>query len=179
MHCDHRLTTYAAIRKDVSQTRRAWFTDGPFSSTGQQRSEPMPKFKMFAPGPYGTKQAEQFSYSQVMEIDGRIELSGQGGWHPETLDYPPGISIETEIGRACDNVELMLGAVGLGWRHVAHVNSYHVPEPDGLILGAVEEMVRQFRIRIPGHKPIWTALGVAVLGDPGMRVEIRVTAFRD
>jgi enamine deaminase RidA (YjgF/YER057c/UK114 family) len=32
---------------------------------------------------------------------------------------------------------------------------------------------------MPDHKPIWTCLGVAVLGDPKMRVEIRVTAFRD
>jgi enamine deaminase RidA (YjgF/YER057c/UK114 family) len=54
----------------------------------------------------------------------------------------------------------------------------HVPEPDGLILAATAEVVRQFRLRMPDHKPIWTCLGVAVLGDPGMRVEVRVTAFR-
>jgi len=59
----------------------------------------MPKFKMFAPGPYGAKQIEEFSYSQVMEVDGRVELSGQGGWHPETLDYPAGVPIETEVAR--------------------------------------------------------------------------------
>ena len=134
---------------------------------------------MFAPGPYGAKQAEAFSYSQAMEIDGRVELSGQGGWHPETLDYPAGVPIETEVGRAFDNVEFMLKAVGLDWSHVAHVNSYHVPEADGLILPAITEVVRQFRFRMTDHKPIWTALGVAVLGDPGMRVEVRVTAFRD
>jgi hypothetical protein len=40
-------------------------------------------------------------------------------------------------------------------------------------------MARQFRLRMPDHKPIWTCLGVAVLGDPKMHVEIRVTAFRD
>jgi enamine deaminase RidA (YjgF/YER057c/UK114 family) len=93
----------------------------------------VPKFRVSAPGPYGAKQAEEFSYSQVMEVDGRVELSGQGGWHPETLDYPAGGSIETEVARAFDNVEFMLKAVGLDWSRVAHVNSYHVPEPDGLI----------------------------------------------
>jgi enamine deaminase RidA (YjgF/YER057c/UK114 family) len=72
----------------------------------------------------------------------------------------------------------MLKAVGLDWSHVAHVNSYHVPEADGRIGAVTAEVVRQFRLRIPNHKPIWTCLGVAVLGDPGMRVEIRVTAFR-
>jgi enamine deaminase RidA (YjgF/YER057c/UK114 family) len=101
----------------------------------------VPKFTMFAPGPYGAKQAEGFSYSQVMEVDGRVELSGQGGWHPETLDYPAGASIETEVARAFDNVEFMLKAVGLDWSRVAHVNSYHVPEPDGLILAATAEVV--------------------------------------
>jgi len=40
-------------------------------------------------------------------------------------------------------------------------------------------MGRQFRLRMPDHKPIWTILGVSALGDPRMRVEIRVTAFRD
>src|SRR5215831_21292234 len=133
---------------------------------------------MFAPGPYGAKQIEEFSYSQVMEVDGRVELSGQG-WHLETLDYPAGVPIETEVARAFDNVAFILKTVGLDWSHVAHVNSYHVPEADGQIAAATAEVVRQFRLRIPNHKRIWTCLGVAVLGDPGMRVEIRVRAFRE
>jgi enamine deaminase RidA (YjgF/YER057c/UK114 family) len=54
-----------------------------------------------------------------------------------------------------------------------------VPEADGPITKATAEVVRQFGIRMPNHKPIWTCLGVAVLGDPGMRAEVRVTAFRD
>jgi len=40
-------------------------------------------------------------------------------------------------------------------------------------------MGRQFGRRILGDKPLWTCLGVAVLGDPKMRVEIRATAFRE
>jgi enamine deaminase RidA (YjgF/YER057c/UK114 family) len=115
----------------------------------------------------------------VMEVDGRVELSGQGGWDPKTLDFPTGQAIEAEINQAFDNVAFMLDEVGLSWAHVAHVNSYHVPEADGTILAATAEMARQFKQRMPNHKPIWTCLGVAVLGDPKMRVEIRVTAFRD
>ena len=139
----------------------------------------MPKFKMFAPGDWGQKSLRDYSYSMVMEVDGRVELSGQGGWDPATLDFPAGRSIEAEINQAFDNVEFMLKAVGLDWRNVGHVNSYHVPEPDGAILAATAEMARQFRRRMRDHQPIWTCLGVAVLGDPKMRVEIRVTAFRD
>lgn len=90
----------------------------------------------------------------VMEADGRGELSGQGGWNPETLDFPgTSIPVEDEIAQAFDNVAFMLRATA--------------------------EMARQFRLRMPVNRPIWTCLGVAVLGDPAMRVEIRVTAFRD
>ena len=139
----------------------------------------MSRFKLHTPGAWGRKKALEDSYSQVLEIDGRVELSGQGGWHPGTLDFPGGVSIEAEIAQAFDNVATMLQAVELDWSNVAHVNSYHVPEADGTILRATAEMVRQFRKLMPNHKPIWTCLGVAALGDPGMKVEVRVTAFRD
>jgi enamine deaminase RidA (YjgF/YER057c/UK114 family) len=49
----------------------------------------VPKFEMFAPGPYGAKQVKEYSYSQVMEVDGLVELSGQGGWHPKHLIIQP------------------------------------------------------------------------------------------
>jgi len=139
----------------------------------------MPKFKMSAPGAWGQKSLRDYNYSMVMEVDGRVELSGQGGWDPATLEFPIGRPIEAEIHQAFDNVAFMLNAVGLDWSNVAHVNSYHVPEPDGTILAATAEMGRQFGRRMPDHKPLWTCLGVAVLGDPKMRVEIRVTAFRE
>jgi len=139
----------------------------------------MPKFKLLAPGDWGEKSLRDYSYSMVMEVDGRVELSGQGGWDPATLEFPTGRPIEAEINQAFDNVAFMLNAIGLDWRNVAHVNSYHLPEPDGAILAATAEMARQFRRRMPDHQPIWTCLGVAALGDPKMRVEIRVTAFRD
>src|SRR5215475_8803647 len=96
-----------------------------YSSLGNRRRLRMSKFILHAPGRYGAQQSQRFGYSQVMEIDGRVELSGQGGWHPETLDYPAGVSIETEVARAFDNVTFMLGSIGLNWSHVAHVNSYH------------------------------------------------------
>jgi enamine deaminase RidA (YjgF/YER057c/UK114 family) len=139
----------------------------------------MPKFKTFAPGGWGKKNLRDYSYSMVMEVDGRVEISGQGGWDPGSLEFPTGRSIEAEINQAFDNVAFMLNSIGLGWENVAHVNSYHVQEPDGTILAATAEMGRQFRRRMPDHQPIWTCLGVAVLGDAKMRVEIRVTAFRD
>ena len=38
-------------------------------------------------------------------------------------------------------------------------------------------MTERFRHHMPGHAPVWTVLGVPALGDPKMRVEIRVTAI--
>jgi enamine deaminase RidA (YjgF/YER057c/UK114 family) len=130
-------------------------------------------------GGWGAKNLREYGYSMVMEIDGRVELSGQGGWDPETLEFSTGHPIEAEIEQAFDNVAFMLSAVGLDWSHVAQVNSYHVPEPDGRITAATAEMARQFKLRTPDQPPIWTCLGVVALGDPRMRVEIRVTAFRE
>ena len=139
----------------------------------------MPKFTTLSPGGWGEKSLRDYNYSMVLDVGGRVELSGQGGWDPATLEFPTGQPLEAEINQAFDNVASMLSAVGLSWLNVGHVNSYHVVEPDGTILAATAEMGRQFSRRMPDHKPIWTCLGVACLGDPKMRVEIRVTAFRD
>ena len=38
-------------------------------------------------------------------------------------------------------------------------------------------MAQQFINRMGDRAPIWTAIGVPALGDPKMRVEIRVTAI--
>jgi enamine deaminase RidA (YjgF/YER057c/UK114 family) len=40
-------------------------------------------------------------------------------------------------------------------------------------------MVQQFRQRMGDRAPIWTEIGVAVLGAPKMRIEIVVTAIVD
>ncbi|MEV0713166.1 hypothetical protein [Asanoa sp. NPDC050611] len=38
-------------------------------------------------------------------------------------------------------------------------------------------MVEQFRKRMGDRSPIWTEVAVVALGEPAMRVEIRVTAI--
>jgi enamine deaminase RidA (YjgF/YER057c/UK114 family) len=97
----------------------------------------------------------------VMEVDGRVELSGQGGWDPVTLEFPTGHDIEAEVAQAFDNVTFMLGEVGLDWSNVGHVNSYHTVEPDGTILAATAEM----RGSSVGASPLKSQSGPA-LGAP-------------
>jgi enamine deaminase RidA (YjgF/YER057c/UK114 family) len=129
-----------------------------------------PEF-LVTPG-YGERQRRQFHYSQAVRIGNRLELSGQGGWNDDWV-FPE--SITDEIAQAFRNVERTLAVAGAGWEHVIHVNSYHVGL-DGHQDEINQTMTDQFRRYMPEHAPVWTCLGVAALGDPAMRVEIRVTA---
>ena len=64
-----------------------------------------------------------------------------------------------------------------GWKGVFRVNSYHAEfekeEVREKVLGRLVENLKQY---CPEHAPIWTCVGVAALGLPGMRVEIEAVA---
>jgi enamine deaminase RidA (YjgF/YER057c/UK114 family) len=118
-----------------------------------------------APG-YGEKQLREFHYSLAVRVGNRAETSGQGGWDDD-WNFPE--ALEDETAQAFDNVERTLAMAGASWRDVIHVNSYHVVHNNF--------MAQQFINRMGDRAPIWTAIGVPALGDPKMRVEIRVTAI--
>jgi enamine deaminase RidA (YjgF/YER057c/UK114 family) len=135
----------------------------------------MTKPEFFATPGYGDTQLAAMHYQQALRIGDRVEISGQGGWD-DHFNFPTGL--EEEIVRAFDNVERTLELAGATWRDVVSVNSYHVPESDVSIGdGHNRVMVEQFRARMGDRAPIWTQVGVAALGAPKMRVEIRVTAI--
>lgn len=127
-----------------------------------------PEF-FITPG-YGPGLREQLHYSQAVKIGDRVEISGQGGWNDE-FEFPS--SLEDEIAQAFRNVEKTLAIAGAQWRHVVHVNTYHV---GGFPPEVNETMARLYRHYMPDHAPIWTELGVTALGAPAMRFEMRVTA---
>lgn len=135
----------------------------------------MSEIEFFVTPGYGAKLREDLHYSQALRIGDRVEISGQGGWDDD-FNFPA--DLEDEIVRAFDNVERTLATAGAGWRDVVSVNSYHVPAaPDTIGEAHNRVMVDQFRKRMGDRAPIWTQIGVPALGAPGMRVEIRVTAF--
>jgi enamine deaminase RidA (YjgF/YER057c/UK114 family) len=137
----------------------------------------MSKPKFFVTPGYGDLMLEQFHYSQAVRDGNRVETSGQGGWD-DSWQFPD--SIQDEVIQAFENVERTLALAGASWRHVTHVNSYHVPTADDFIGDEhLSTMVGQFHKRMGDRAPIWTCLGVPSLGDPKMRVEIRVTAIVD
>ena len=129
----------------------------------------MSKPQYFVTPGYGERQLRLYHYSQAVKSGNRLETSGQGGWN-DHWEFPE--SLTDEIAQAFRNVERTLATAGAGWEHVIQVNSYHVGFPEEVN----QAMTERFRHYMPDHAPIWTALGVAALGDPQMRVEIGVTA---
>lgn len=124
---------------------------------------------------YGVTLEASLGYSQAVRIGNRIETSGQGGWDDNFVLRD---SLHDEIVQAFDNVERTLAEAGSRWADVVHINSYHVPESSESIGNSHNDvMVEQMRARMGGRAPIWTQTGVAALGAPGMRIEIRVTAI--
>ncbi|MEV1006735.1 Rid family hydrolase [Streptomyces sp. NPDC049881] len=141
----------------------------------------MPAPEFFVTPGYGPALRSALHYSQAVRIGDRVEISGQGGWGPAwesvgEVAFPE--ALEDEIARAFDNVERTLAEAGATWRDVVAVDSYHVPAgADSIGEAHNRAMVEQFRRRMGDRAPIWTQIGVAALGAPGMRVEIRVTAL--
>jgi len=131
----------------------------------------MDKPEFFVTPGYGEMFYKKLGYSQAVKVGNRVEISGQGGWSDD-LEFPD--RLEDEIEVAFKNVERVLAAAGATWEHVIHVNTYHV---GGFPPEANETISRLFRQYMPNHGPVWTEVGVAVLGDPRMRIEIRVIAI--
>ncbi|MFE9786768.1 Rid family hydrolase [Nocardia salmonicida] len=124
---------------------------------------------------YGQTLFDLLHYRQALRVGDRVDISGQGGWDDD-ITFPA--SLEDEIVRAFENVEKTLATVGATWRDVVAVDSFHLPTAEDEIGDEhTRVMVEQFRKRMGDRAPIWTQIGVAALGAPGMRVEIRVTAL--
>lgn len=131
----------------------------------------MGKPEFFITPGYGDFMLKELHYSQAVKIGNRIETAGQGGWDDQ-FNFPA--ALEDEIAQAFDNITRTLTTAGASWEHVIHVNSYHV---GGFPPEVNATMVKLFLQYMPQHSPIWTQLGVAALGLPQMRIEIRVTAI--
>lgn len=135
----------------------------------------MTTIQFFATPGYGDTQREVMHYHQAVKIGDRVDISGQGGWD-DHFTFPDNLT--DEIIRAFDNVERTLAHAGATWRDVISVDSFHIPvAPDFIGDGHNTVMVEQLRARMGDRAPIWTQIGVAALGAPGMRIEIRVTAI--
>ncbi|KAH7118326.1 Endoribonuclease L-PSP/chorismate mutase-like protein [Dactylonectria macrodidyma] len=119
----------------------------------------------------GQKHSDLCHYSQAVVLpNGIVKCSGQGGW-TTTGDLTD--DVERQVDLAFENVDRVLQAVGLrGWEDVYLLRSYSVNiETDFNII------VDRLKKRIPGHRPVWTAIGVPKLAFPQMMVELEVEAY--
>ncbi|KAL4924247.1 RidA family protein [Aspergillus undulatus] len=132
----------------------------------------MSHLQYFSYESFGTHIREVLSYSQAVRIGDRIEISGQGGWDPETHQVHAGLA--EEINQAFANVELALkDAGGKGWSQVYRVRIFTTLVTDQEAIGVLVENLRKW---MPDHKPVLTCVGVSELALPGMRVEIEAFA---
>jgi enamine deaminase RidA (YjgF/YER057c/UK114 family) len=82
-------------------------------------------------------------------------------------------TFRAEIIRAFDVAERFLKTAGASWDDVINVNFCHTALDDRTI-GIMSE---QLCARMISRKPIWTCISLSNVGEPGIRGEIRVTAF--
>ncbi|OAN42183.1 Rid family hydrolase [Mycolicibacterium iranicum] len=136
----------------------------------------MPDVDFFVTPGLGETFRETRHHSQAVRIGDRVEISGQGGW-ADDLTFPDDLA--DEIVAAFGNVERVLATAGATWRDVVSVTSYHVLPHDAEEIGNGHNdvMIDQFRKRMGDRAPIWTEIGVTVLGAANMRIEIQVTAI--
>jgi enamine deaminase RidA (YjgF/YER057c/UK114 family) len=120
----------------------------------------------------GQKHSDECHYSQAVVIGDIVKCSGQGGW--DNTGFCNANDIELQVKNAFENVDRVLQAVGLqGWEDVYSIRSLHVDIAESFPI-----MVKRLQERLPGHRPIWTSLGVPALAFPPMKIEIEVEAYK-
>ncbi|KAF5019542.1 hypothetical protein F66182_8448 [Fusarium sp. NRRL 66182] len=130
----------------------------------------MPSVKYMTPPGFLEELSKGNHYSQAVDLgNGFFKASGQGGEN-DRLEFPS--DLKEEVENAVHNVDYVLQAAGLrGWEDVYYIRSYHT-DIDALL----PLLAQALKKRIPDHRPGHTALGVAKLALPDMRLEIEVDA---
>ncbi|KAF5490044.1 RutC family protein [Colletotrichum siamense] len=128
----------------------------------------------FSYSDYGKTLLKEMHYSQAVRVGDNIEISGQGGWDPTTGKVHS--DLLDEIDQAFSNVDLTLkDAGGKGWSQVFRIRLYALDE--AWTSEGMGRMVENMKKWAPDHAPILTGVGVAKLGQPGMRIEVEVSAY--
>ncbi|KAH7121402.1 endoribonuclease L-PSP, partial [Dactylonectria macrodidyma] len=117
--------------------------------------------KYFSYDGFGKFALDNYGYNQAVRVGDRIEISGQGGWDPDSA--PAFFNID----------HAMKSAGGKRMSQVFRITSYH-PNLRSEALGSVKENLERW---FPNYKPIWTAVGVEKLVFEEMLVEIETIAY--
>ncbi|TFK19800.1 putative translation initiation inhibitor [Coprinopsis marcescibilis] len=110
---------------------------------------------------FGEEAKEKFWYNQAVRVGDRIEISGQGGWVPETSEIHK--DLDAEVEQAFSNAQ------------VYRLNIYVL----GMSETSVGIVVKHVKRCMPDHQPLLTVIGAGPLALEGMRIEIEAVAHVD
>lgn len=111
---------------------------------------------------------ESFGYADAVIAGDTIYFSGIVAFLAEGED-----DISQAFARTFDRFSDILGRLGLEWKHVVAIDSFHMD------LGGHSEIFKEVKNRyIKPPFPVWTAVGVTQLARPTSLAEIKITAWR-
>jgi 2-iminobutanoate/2-iminopropanoate deaminase len=108
-------------------------------------------------------------YSHIARVGSLITIGGTAGFDPATGALA-GPDVASQTRRILESFAVMLASVGSDLAHVVHVNVFL------LDMGDFEAMNRAYVEVMGAHRPARTAIGVAALPKPGIRLTMNLTA---
>lgn len=116
----------------------------------------------------GKQWEEAYGYADGLRAGELLFCSGQVGME-EDGTFPEDPVRQYDLAFAA--VGAVLAEHGLRPEHLVDLMTFHTDYPQHM----PEFMAAKARFQA-GHRPAWTAVGVAALGKPGTLVEIKATA---
>ena len=108
-------------------------------------------------------------YSHIARVGTAITVGGTAGFDPDTGDLV-GPDVASQTCRILESFRVMLASVDSDLAHVVHINVFL------LDMGDFDEMNRAYVDVMGSHRPARTAIGVAALPKPGVRLTMNLTA---
>lgn len=110
--------------------------------------------------------SDTYGYAQTVRVGSTVWVSGQAGFGPNGIPE----SVEDQSRLAFENLLLVLNAAGASLDDIVELTTYHTSMNE---LPAFMAAKNAF-IRAP--YPAWTAVEVAGLAEPALKVEIKAVA---
>jgi 2-iminobutanoate/2-iminopropanoate deaminase len=108
-------------------------------------------------------------YSHISRVGSSITIGGTAGFDPATGQLA-GPDAASQTRRILESFRVMLESEGSDLAHVVHVNVFLLDMADFVAMNAAYAEV------MGAHRPARTAIGVAALPKPGIRLTMNLTA---
>jgi enamine deaminase RidA (YjgF/YER057c/UK114 family) len=114
--------------------------------------------------PDGVTDSTQYGYTQAVETENELFVSGQPGWE-ETGEVPEGVEAQTH--QAFDNLETVLANADCTLDDVTKITCYLVNPHENL-----ETFLSVWNQRLSEPRPANTVVGVPSLALPDFKIEL-------